>query len=213
MIGGKAVMHANRTVGESTRRPLQPASRGSGPLYQRDYWAVIDRCRFRPSEVIGFVANRFAEFPPIDTVSFHRTGDADTPLQIGDEFDIRIRMAGTCGVRVIHRDACSFTLGTLEGHPEAGRITFGAYRNERGDVIFHIRSRARSRSLSQYLGFLTGGDPMQTTTWTDFVNSVAFTCGDGVIGFVYADTRQFPSDQMHPADEAMEAPTYVAQAD
>ena len=30
------------------------------------------------------------------------------------------------------------TLGTLEGHPEAGRITFGAYRNERGDVVGNV---------------------------------------------------------------------------
>ena len=57
----------------------------------------------------------------------------------------------------------------LTGHPEAGRITFGAYRTVDGDVVFHIRSRACSSSLFNYLGFLVGGDPMQTATWTDFV--------------------------------------------
>lgn len=192
---------------------LQPASRGAGPLYQRDYWAVIDRCRCRPSEVIALITERFAEFPPADTVEFRRSHDAGRPLEVGDEFDIRIRMAGICGVRVIHKDACSLTFGTLEGHPEAGRITFGSYRNERGDVIFHIRSRARSKSLTHYLGFLTGGDPMQTTTWTDFVNSVALTCGEGVIGFVYADTRQLDAGTLDEGDEAMDRPTFLAQAD
>ena len=200
-----------RTRGDGP--PLQPATAGIGPLLQRDYWAVIERCRFRPSEVIALVADRFAEFPPVDTVRFRRNGRDETRLDVGDEFDIRIRMAGACAVRVMHRDACSFTLGTLEGHPEAGRITFGAYRNEREDVIFHIRSRARSRSLSHYLGFLTGGDPMQTTTWTDFVNSVALTCGDGVIGFIYADTRRFSPDELDAGDETMDRPTFVAQAD
>lgn len=193
-------------------RGLQPASRGVGPLYQRDYWAVIDRCRCRPSEIIALVAARFPEFPPVDTVTFRRSDDR-MPLDVGEELDIEIRMAGTCAVRVIHKDACSLTLGTLEGHPEAGRITFGAYRNDRDDVIFHIRSRARSKSLTHYLGFLSGGDPMQTTTWTDFVNSVALTCGEGVIGFVYADTRQLHAGSLDEGDEAMDRPTFLAQAD
>ena len=197
----------------TSETPLQPANAGHGPLFQRDYWALIDRCRFRPSEVISLVADRFAEFPPVDTVRFRRSGQDETRLDVGDEFDIHIRMAGTCGVRVVHKDACSLTLGTLEGHPEAGRITFGAYRNDRGDVIFHIRSRARSRSLSHYLGFLTGGDPMQTTTWTDFVNTVALTCGSGVLGFIYADTRRFPPEACTAEDDAMDRPTFVAQAD
>lgn len=197
----------------SGRSALQSASRGAGPLYQRDYWAVIDRCRCRPSEVIELVTHRFAEFPPPDTVEFRRSGAADRPLDVGDDFAIHIRMAGICGVRVIHKDACSLTFGTLEGHPEAGRITFGAYRNDRGDVIFHIRSRARSKSVRHYLGFVTGGDPMQTTTWTDFVNSVALTCGEGVIGFVYADTRQLDPAELDEGDEAMDRPTFLAQAD
>jgi hypothetical protein len=191
--------------------PLQPASRGVGPLFQRDYWAVIDRCRYSPREVIALVAARFPDFPPADTVCFRRAGGAAGPLDVGDELDIDIRMAGRCHVRVIHRDPCSLTLGTLEGHPEAGRITFGAYRNDRGDVIFHIRSRARSRSRAEYFGFLTGGDPMQTATWTDFVNSVAITCGEGVIGFVNAETAAVDPSEMTAADETMDGPTYVAR--
>ena len=87
--------------------------------------------------------------------------------------DIRIRPAQQCGVRVIHEDAQSFTLATLEGHPEAGRITFGAYRNPAGAVIFHIRSRARSTTALQRLGFLAIGDAMQTNTWADFIRNAA----------------------------------------
>jgi hypothetical protein len=201
------------TLSPRTESGLQPAALGAGPLYQRDYWAVIDRCRSRPSEVIALVADRFTEFPSPDTVEFRRVGAASAPLDVGDELDIAIRMAGTCRVRVIHKDACSFTLGTLEGHPEAGRITFGAYRNDRGDVVFHIRSRARSGSLPHYLGFLTGGDPMQTTTWTDFVNTVALTCGDGVVGFVHAETVELEPADIDGGDEAMNGPTFVAEAD
>lgn len=192
---------------------LQPASSGVGPLLQRDYWAVIDRCRFEPSEVIALVAARFPELPPPDLVVFRRGDGNNGPLEVGDEIDIRIRMAGACRVRVIHKDAFSITFGTLEGHPEAGRITFGAYRNDRGDVVFHIRSRVRSKSRATYLGFRTAGDPMQTGTWTDFVNTVANTCGAGVIGFVRADTRELDPTELREADETMDGPTFVAVAD
>jgi hypothetical protein len=182
-------------------------------MFQRDYWAVIDRCRMRPSEVMALVASRFSELPPSDMVIFSPRGGSSRALQLGDELDIHIRLSGQTCVRVVHIDSCSFTLATLEGHPEAGRITFGAYRNERGDVIFHIRSRARSSSVLTYLGFRTGGDPMQTSTWTDFVNSVAITCGEGVIGEVRADTTRLDPGKMDAGDETMDRPTYVARAD
>lgn len=195
--------------------PLQPASAGAGPLLQRDYWAVIDGCRCRPSEVVALVASRFPELPPAEVVVFERRqADALPPaLGVGDELDIQIRLAGPARVRVVHTCPCSLTLATVRGHPEAGRITFGAYRNDAGDVVFHIRSRARSRSLLTYLGFLAGGDPMQTTTWTDFVNTVAVTCGSGVVGQVQAETRVLDAGELEPADETLDAPTFVAEGD
>jgi hypothetical protein len=192
---------------------LQPASTGVGVFLQRDYWAVIANCRFKPSEVAALVAARFAEFPPKEIVVFERSSDRDGCLELGEELDIQIRMAGSSRVRVVHKDACSITLATLSGHPEAGRITFGAYRNQDGDVVFHIRSRARSSSLFNYVGFRSAGDPMQTSTWTDFVNSVALTCGDGVRGVIHADTRSLPDDDIDAGDEALDCPAFIAKGD
>ena len=122
---------------------LLPATEGAGPLLQRDYWAVFAGCTLTPSDVIARVRERFCELPPDALVRF----DAPDGVGIDAELDIRIKPAQSCRVRVIHEDANSFTLGTLVGHPEAGRITFGAYRNPAGEVVFHIRSRARSSSL------------------------------------------------------------------
>ncbi len=188
---------------------LLPATRGSGPLLQRDYWAVIDGCGASPSEVSAAVEAAFPQFPAGDLVEFRRDGAEERPLDVGDEMVVRIRMAGTSRVRVVHRDRQSFTIATLEGHPEAGRITFGAYRNRRGDVIFHIRSRARSGTRFHRVGFLGVGDPMQAYTWTDFVNAVAFRFGRGVIGFVHAETKKISDEP----DEALAGPTFLAQGD
>lgn len=192
---------------------LQPASAGVGTFLQRDYWAVIRHSRLTPSEIATLVAARFPDFPPADIVVFERSGDGDGCMEVGEELDIRIRMAGEARVRVVHKAPCSITLATLAGHPEAGRITFGAYRNDRGDVVFHIRSRARSSTLFNYMGFRSAGDPMQASTWTDFVNNVAVTCGDGVAGVIHAQTTTLRDDDLEEADEAMNGPTFVAQAD
>ena len=198
--------------GDAGEAALQPASAGIGPFVQRDYWAVIDRCRRTPSELMTLVRSRFAEFPPPSIVVFERC-DGDGTLEPGDELDIRIRLAGAARVRVVHLDACSVTLATIAGHPEAGRITFGAYRSDDGRVIFHIRSRARASTAANYVGFLFGGDPMQTSTWTDFVTNVALTCGAGVAGSVHADTTVIDPDGVEPGDETMDAPTFIARAD
>ena len=190
---------------------LLAAEQGAGPLLQRDYWAIIDHCRYSPRELMELVATRFGEFAPEELVVFERAGEQASPLREGEELKVDIKGGGECQVRVIHRDAQSFTLATLPGHPEAGRITFGAYRNERGDVIFHIRSRARSGSPVIYVGFCTGGEAMQTNTWTDFVNNVALSVGEGIIGFLHADTRVM--EKAHEAADEIQQPTYLARGD
>ena len=192
--------------------PLQPASAGVGPFVQRDYWAVIDECRSAPSALIAFVRDHFVELPPPSLVVFERC-DGDGTLELEDELDIRILLAGPARVRVVHLDACSVTFATIAGHPEAGRITFGAYRGDDGRVIFHIRSRARASTAANYVGFLFGGDPMQTSTWTDFVTNVALSCGAGVADCVHAETTVIDADAVEPGDEAMDAPTFIARAD
>ena len=187
---------------------LQRADEGHGPLLERDYWAVIDAPRAGPVELMEVVARRFQAFAPGALVTFLRPADADAPLAVGDELEVHILGAGTFGVRVVHVDAQSLTIATLRGHPEAGRITFGAYRNDPGDVLFHIRSRARSSSRGNLMGFLFAGDPMQTNTWTDFINRVAATFGAGVRGVVHAEKRKVAEE---PGDHADDRPTFRAR--
>lgn len=186
---------------------LQPATDGAGPLLQRDYWAVFAACTLTPRDVVARVRARFCELPPEALVHF----DAPGGLTKDAELDIRIRPAQSCRVRVIHEDANSFTLGTLVGHPEAGRITFGAYRNAADEVVFHIRSRARSSSVATRLGFLAIGDALQTMTWTDFINNAATLVGATVRDVIQSDVQEV---EEQPEDgEPLQAPTYLAVGD
>ena len=184
---------------------LLTADLGCGPLLQRDYWAVIAGSRLTPPEIATLLATRFPEFPPSELVVFRRLGDAAAPLAAGDLMEVDILLAGSCQVQVLRRDRNSLTLGTLAGHPEAGRITFGAYRNAKGDVVFHIRSHARSSSNRCLIGYLAAGEAMQTNTWTDFINNLAATAGQGVVGVIRADTSELDGGDDDPT-----APTFVA---
>ena len=186
------------------------AGDGVGQLFQRDYWAIIDDSRLRPSQVISEVASRFWDFAPEELVRFTPAGaPGRRGLQVGDELEVDIRLAGRCKVRVVHRDACSLTLATLEGHPEAGRITFGAYRHQDGRIIFHIRSRARASTAGRLAGYRVVGEPMQTTTWTDFVERVAVAVGRGAADYVFEESQH---DEDVDADQD-DGPTFIARGD
>lgn len=187
---------------------LQTPAEGVGKMIQRDYWAVIRACEPGPQALMKQVRSRFEDFAPPSLVTFRRDASDHRTLAVGDELEVDIKQAGTFRVRVTHTDPNSLTLGTLRGHPEAGRITFGAYRNSHDDVIFHIRSLARSGSKRHYAGFLLAGDPMQTFTWTDFVDCVALTFGKGTVGVIHADVETV---KMEEVEVAMDQPTYRAQ--
>lgn len=161
----------------------------------------------RPSEVMTWVRQHFCELPPRALVEF----TASQGLLPDAVVDIVIRPDQACRVRVIHEDAQSLTLGTLEGHPESGRITFGAYRNANGDVIFHIRSRARASDAARFLGFLAVGEAMQTETWTGFINSTAHGVGARIEGCIHADTAE--AEDAPEDGDGESAPTYRAVGD
>jgi hypothetical protein len=131
-------------------------------------------------------------------------------LEVGHELDIRIALVGRCRVRVIHFDERSLTLRTLTGHPEAGRISFGAGRDEQGRLTFQIRSRARASGMLQYLGFLLLGKQMQGRCWIRYIQRVTKACGGHIEGRIRVSTRRVPEE---PTDRpGYSAPT-IARGD
>lgn len=168
---------------------------------------MLAGCPLPPSQLMAHVKSHCCELPPASLVQFI----APRGVTRDAELDIRIVPGQPCRVRVLHEDAQSITFGTLAGHPEAGRITFGAYRNAAGDVIFHIRSRARSASRATRLGFLAIGDAMQTNTWTDFINNTAVSVGAPIRDAIRADTTAV--DELPEDDDPLQSPTFLAVGD
>jgi len=194
-------------------REIICAVHGCGPLLERDYCAAIEGANCTPEQVGTMLRNRFAEFAPPETAVFRRDGGegggAKAPLDVGDELEIRIALLGHCRVRIVHADARSLTMRTLKGHPEAGRITFGAGRDAEGRLTFRILSRTRASGLTNYLGFLIMGKQLQARCWIRFIDRVAEACGGRIVGRIRVRTHRTDED---PADRGeRDTPTFACE--
>lgn len=191
---------------ETEALEIVPATEGAGPLLERDYFAAIEGASCTPEQVAEMLRDRFVQFAPAETAVFRRTGGEEAPLEVGDEMDIRIALRGECKVRVVQLDLCTLTLRTLKGHPEAGRVTFGAGRDEEGRLTFRIRSRTRASSRLNYLGYLCLGKQLQARCWIRFIDRVAEACGGRIVGRIRVRTRKVNEE---PGDEkGSDTPTF-----
>ncbi|MDQ3814869.1 MAG: DUF1990 domain-containing protein [Armatimonadota bacterium] len=204
-IGAECTEKNNEGNGQ---REVIAASQGTGPLLQRDYRAAIADSACTPEQIMDKVRTEFPQFSPSELADFS-CANAAAPLDLGHEMEINIRMSGYCHVRVVHVDERSFTLRTLDGHPEAGRITFGAYCDEEGRLIFRIRSRARASTTKNYLGYEFLGKGLQARVWTTFIRRVAEACGGRIEGKVRTRRREVTATLADQGE--MDTPTFVVK--
>ena len=170
------------------KRPVQAAQDGVGPLLQRDYVGVIEGSSLAPEEVAVMVRNDFARFAPDLLAKFTRPDEKTNPLAHGDTMHIFMPGGGHSGVVAAHVDDRRLTLRSLEGHIEAGTITFGADKDPAGRLIFRIRSRSTISGPVRLLMYLTLGIHMQTYIWVTFVERVAEATGGRLLGKVHVST-------------------------
>lgn len=191
---------------EEEQKEVLFAQDGVGPLLQRDYRGVIRNAQCTPEQLIRLLLEEFPRFSDPEWARFWREEGASGPLREGEDLNVHIRAKGDCQVRLVNVGERSLTLRTLEGHAEAGRITFGAY-HEDDYLVFHIRSRARESNLPILVGFLLLGMGIQTQIWTNFIQRVAASCGQ-LEGEVQVETREVVDS---PADVGgLDTPTLVA---
>lgn len=177
----------------------QPANTGSGPWLERRYYIDVARPHLSPAQLMARVRADLPHFSPEMLADFKKElGDPAGPLQVGDEFSIKILGPWNGSVRVTDASPTAFEFITLEGHPEAGRIHFEAhYLDERpGELRFEIRSWARSRDGLVAFAYDTigGGRLMQEATWVEFCQRVAATSGGQALGAVVVETVRHTSD-------------------
>ena len=136
------------------------------------------------------------------------SSDSSMPLTLNEEMKVVIKGYGKCTVRCVHLEERSFTLRTMEDHPEAGRITFGSYL-EKGHLVFRITSRARATDRLRNAGYMLVGQKMQTQTWLDFIKRVVAKSSGELIGRICIRTREVKATLADLGE--LDTPTFVAK--
>jgi hypothetical protein len=193
---------------EEELRPVQLAPEGVGPLLQRDFVAIIEGSPLTPEQAALKLRCELPLYAPDALCTFKRSGNEGDPLEIGDTMHVRLKGSGAAAVTVSHVDALSLTLRTMEGHIEAGRNTFGFYRDGEGRLVCRVRSRARVRDFPRMIAYWLGGRANQSAIWTYFLNRVAHACGGKVVGQVREGTEEVVDSRLD-AGEA-DGPTFDA---
>ena len=113
-----------------------------------------------------------------------------------DEYDITMLGPWNGKVRVTESTLDHFTLVTLDGHPEAGHITFRVVTDDdTPDTIrVQIESWARARDAVVHAAYATLGigKQIQTEVWITFLQRLSTLAGMHTTPEVQLTTEQLP---------------------
>jgi Domain of unknown function (DUF1990) len=170
---------------------LQPSRDGAGPLFRRCYAVRIEGSSMTPEQLIATIARNPNRAAPIEVAFFRKVHGDEGPLQVGDEYTVRMPGPWDGPVRVVDRSPTSFRLATLRGHLEAGQIEFRA-RSEDGALRFEIESWARSGDRLSALLYdrVRLVKEMQLHMWTHFCERIGRLAGGRIRGGIQIDTRR-----------------------
>lgn len=189
--GNRADLPAHR-ADAADGEGVQALAAGVGPLLHRSYSVRIVDSDMSPAALIEMVADNLDRASP-EMAVFRKTRGAEGRLRRDDEFVVRMPGPWDGPVRVIHRDATSFRLATLEGHLEAGEIEFRA-ESAGGALRFEIESWARAGDRLSHLLYnkLRFAKEIQLNMWSHFCVRTAAFAGGRRQGGVTIRTRWVP---------------------
>jgi hypothetical protein len=170
---------------------VQRLQDGVGPLFRRRYGVRIESSSMSPEQLMATIARNPNRAAPVEVAFFRKTRGDKGPLQVGDEYMVRMPGPWDGPVRVVDCSPTSFRFATLRGHLEAGQIEFRA-RREDGALRFEIESWARSGDRLSALLYDRVGvvKEMQLHMWTHFCERVGRLTGGRIRGGIRIDTRR-----------------------
>ncbi|HET9899340.1 MAG TPA: DUF1990 family protein [Streptosporangiaceae bacterium] len=159
------------------RDAIQELDAGVGPMLHRSYAVKIVRSDLNPAALIELAGANLTQASP-EMAVFRKTSGDQGPVRQGDEFVVRMPGPWDGPVRVVHRDATSFRLATLDGHLEAGQIEFRV--SSAGNALrFEIESWARAgdRLADVLYNKLRLAKEIQLNMWSHFCVRIAALAG------------------------------------
>jgi hypothetical protein len=172
---------------------VQAVEDGAGPLFHRRYRARIRESGVDPDALVARVAADPDCVAPSEFATFRRVDGETKPMQVGDDYVVRMAGPWDGPVRVAMRRPDAFRLLTLEGHLEAGQIEFRARRD--GDrLVFEIESWARSKDRLTDLLYdrLRMSKEVQLHMWTSTLENIVELSGGKLEGGLEIRTRKAP---------------------
>ena len=188
------------------KAPIQHQEEGTGPRFHRRYRVDVSASTLAPEALMTRIQDDIQAFVPDEIATFERT-EGEGAFAVGDEFHIHIASPWDGPVRVVEVTPTHFTLATLDGHMEAGKIRFEAVEHdpEAGALRFTIESWARSRDRLVDVAYddLGVAKKAQQGMWTFFCERVAEACGGEKIGEIEVFTeREADSEEVPDQDDA-----------
>ncbi|WP_411282192.1 DUF1990 family protein [Gemmatimonas sp.] len=189
--------HANGGVPEAPPdqgSDLQDEHSGVGELTHRRYSIEVPRAAFTRQSMCRAIEARLSELSPSGLADFQKSAGDDLGMSVGDEYDVTMLGPWNGRVRVAEVEDSSFTLVTLEGHPEAGHITFSVHDvpDQSGILKVMIESWARARDEAVEVAYdtLNLGQRVQTEVWVTFLQRVAQIVGSADVPEVEIQTEK-----------------------
>jgi Domain of unknown function (DUF1990) len=180
------------------QRDHQALHDGYGPLMHRRFVARVRDAERDARELIGLFAGKPNRVAPKALGAFEKIRGADGDLRVGDEFTVRIPGPWDGPVRVVDVEPTSFTLMTLDGHLEAGRIRFGARDLGPGRLEIGIEAWARGgdRLSNLLIDRVPLNKEVQLHMWTSVLERLMALSGGRREGRVDITTRRVDAAQL-----------------
>ncbi len=154
-------------AGRRTAGPIQ----GFGQLWEKTYRVDLTDTGLTPEKLIQTMKTNFPDFQPPE----NRFYPSAAGIQPGEVILINASTPGglvATGVMVLYADKRTFTFITPQGHPEAGWVTFKAFK-EGERTIMQIQGLARASDPVYELAFRIAGSKLQQGIWTQVLESLA----------------------------------------
>ncbi len=175
----------------------QTAASGTGALVHRQYEITLELQQLLPADLLRLMQRHITELSPSALANFEKSTGTEAIFRVGDEYDITMLGPWNGRVRVAELTPYSFTLVTLDGHPEAGHITFSSRHADAldGSVTVMIESWARARDAVVHAAYSTLGigKQVQAEVWITFLQRLGALAGATETPQVRITTEEIPA--------------------